>query len=184
MLILVYFEATFGPYDYNFSLVAFRVHISEVPIGWMNHETVICIIEVLGYTDAIDWNESHGSWMAYICILVHIDITNPLRHVTLLCSNDDRSKHYALVKDKRLATFCYKCSIIGHSVASCVVPKDPCNEKEEVFQYGDSTCKIYQWYSKPKESRGGIFFQKSIQVVRLQKIVMDPLQMAIRLLCM
>nr|GMC47110.1 uncharacterized protein LOC108221766 [Ipomoea batatas] len=77
-----------------------------------------CIAEQIGNSLGTfvksDPNNFEGNWYSYLRIRLSIDVNFPLRNkMKIKKKGTDRA--WILFKYERLATFCYFCSMLGHS---------------------------------------------------------------------
>ncbi|MBA0736621.1 hypothetical protein Gogos_010156 [Gossypium gossypioides] len=104
--------------DYVFNITPFWIRIYNILFEKMDRRAAIDVGKAIGEVVAINWRDRDGSWIGYIRIRVKIDILRPLRRVVHLVGSEGIETVCA-IKYERLPTFCYICSLIGHTTQKC-----------------------------------------------------------------
>ncbi|PON78901.1 Zinc finger, CCHC-type [Trema orientale] len=98
----------------NFDLVAFWIHIYNVPVRCMNDDCAMFCGQMLGDLEEVHVKDS------CMHVRVKIDVTKPL-HRGICCFIEEVDYEVSLLlKYERLPDFCFTCGIIGHQDRECV----------------------------------------------------------------
>ncbi|MBA0560819.1 hypothetical protein Golob_017696, partial [Gossypium lobatum] len=79
---------------------------------------------------AIDWRDRDGGWMDFIRLRVKIDVSRPLRRVVHLVGREE-TETICTIKYEMLPTFCYICSLIGHTTQKCIKKDEHLETKKQ-----------------------------------------------------
>lgn len=112
----------------------FWVRAYNLPLNYRNKEVALILSIKVGMFLSEDQGEF--KWRRYLCFRVLINMNQPLRRGTLVCSKSNNSC-WVYFKYERLPTFCYNCSCCGHFIKDCEKSYDNEEECEHGLQYRD-----------------------------------------------
>lgn len=131
-----------------FTHATFWVQIKDVPIMCMDEEIYTRIGELIGKVEEINTNKIGDCLGQVIRLRISIDITQPLRKI-LFIESEDGKKVPVSIEYEKLPNFCFYCGWLGHSYKEC--------EKYEEQSKQDLAyrpwLKALSWVEKIKQNR-------------------------------
>ncbi|KAG8489455.1 hypothetical protein CXB51_017838 [Gossypium anomalum] len=84
---------------YEFNLSPFWLRVYNIPLEYIDRQTVLDVGNVIGELVAIDWKDKNGGWTEFL-------------------SGKRWDRNNIALKYERLLAFCYSCGLIGHTQKS------------------------------------------------------------------
>lgn len=91
-----------------------------LPLGCMNKNTLIAIVNKVGEVLEVEHSQSGEYWGKFARVRVKLHISKPLRWGVLMKMNGSEDELWIPLRYEKLLVFCYFCGLIGHSHKGCV----------------------------------------------------------------
>ncbi|KAK5794651.1 hypothetical protein PVK06_035890 [Gossypium arboreum] len=103
---------------YEFNMSPFWLRVYNVPLEYIDCQTVLDVGKVIGELVAIDWKDRNRGWIEFIRLKIKINTSKPLRRIVKLVGRNG-VEIMCVLNHERLPDFCYLCSLIGHTTKRC-----------------------------------------------------------------